>query len=637
MEKIKYPFSAIVGQDGAKQAILLAMINPRTAGLLITGAGGTAKTLLVRAAAIFSPDDRLVEMPLGATEDMVFGSIDIEAALTEGKKRVMPGILQKADGSVLYMDEANLLRRDFLHSVLDSAAQGSFSLERDGMSHATRTRFVPIASMNPAEGTLDSSILDSFGLFVALDEDLTKEQRMEIIRRAMDFEADPESFCDRYAEEDRKLVEQVKKARELLPEVELSEAIFLLLAEFAARAYCRGNRAELYLAETARAAAALAGRKYVLPKDVELAAMYVMPHRMGQPPQDLPPEEQTDEQPEEQPQSQETPEQPDEPKEQSQDRQPDLPQNDISPDEPQNEVEMPNPSERDKTPDDGLAPEERVERVFKTLEGLKLDTGRNVRKGGGGGSGKQNSVRTKEKQGRYVKAEGMSRVKELDLAFDATVRAAAPYQRLRKGDAAIIIRPEDYRQRIREKRTAINLLFVVDASGSMGAKNRMKVVKGVIMGLLQQAYQKRNRVGMIAFRRDKAEVMLPVTRSVDLAEKLLRDMPTGGKTPLAEALECTINLLYGLEHQQEKQETVVILITDGRTNATYEGDDPMLRAMEMAEKFQTSSASVVVVDTESGYLRLGLARKLAQKMGAAYYTLPKLSSEKLLRILSSVQ
>ncbi|MDO4203490.1 MAG: VWA domain-containing protein [Selenomonadaceae bacterium] len=640
MKKMRFPFSAVVGQEKAKEALLLALINPRLAGVLLSGAGGTAKTLLVRAAEDFSPDGRIVELPIGATEDMVFGSIDMEAALTEGRKRHMPGILQKADGSVLYMDEVNLLRRDFLRTVLDSAAQGSYSLERDGISYTSPTRFIPIGTMAPDEGLLDGAILDSFGLFASLDEPVTAEQRVEIVRRVLEYEADPDAFAAKWEEQDNKLAEQVQKARELLPEVELSEAMLLLIAEFAARAYCRGNRAELYLAEAARAAAALAGRSYVMPKDVEKAALYALPHRMGTPPQELPPEE--EQQPvEQEPAPQDVTEDNNEPPtDEPADMGNDSNDLDNQPLEEQAQNEQPPENPPESNPD-GLAPEEDIVRVFKTLEGMKIDMGRTTRKAGGTGSGKQNTVRTREKQGRYVKSEMNSRSKELDLAFDATVRAAAPFQRLRRAQEnsarALIIRPEDYRQRVREKRTGINLLFVVDASGSMGAKKRMGIVKGVIMGLLQQAYQKRNRVGLIAFRRDTAEVMLPVTRSVDLAEKLLRELPTGGKTPLAEALECVSGQLYGLEHQQEQQETVVILLTDGRTSAQYKGDDPVQRVMEQAERLSTANASFVIIDTESGYLRLGIARKLAQLLNGAYYTLPKLSEDKLLKILTSVQ
>ena len=253
------------------------------------------------------------------------------------------------------------------------------------------------------------------------------------------------------------------------------------------------------------------------------------------------------------------------------------------------------------------------------------------------GSGKRSLTRTDSRMGRYVRAELPHGHGSLDLAFDATLRAAAPFQRSRRGSQAVIIRPEDYRSRVREKHIGANIIFLVDASGSMGAQQRMKMVKGVILSLLKEAYQKRDRVGLVAFRRDKGEVLLPVTRSVDLAEKLLRDLPTGGKTPLAEGLESTLQLIYGLDQRDKGQQTVVVLITDGRANAAYASDDPVARALDMAERFSRTPALSVVLDTENDYLKLGIARQLADKMGASYYTLRQLSAERVLHIVKAMQ
>lgn len=648
MERRVFPFSAIVGQEAAKQALTIALVNPAAGGLLISGPKGTAKSTLARAATLFTASGRMVELPIGATDDMVFGSIDMEAALATGERRLRPGLLFRAAGTVLYMDEVNLLRPDFLTAVLDSAANGFFDLQRDGVSYREEVSYTAVGTMNPEEGTLSSSTLDRFGMFVSIENNEDKSEREEIVRRVMAFEKDSTAFREQYAAEDAALADQIASARAILPEVEASEAMLELAAQYCARAYCRGNRADLYLLEAARAVAALAGRRYIMPQDIEAAAMFVLPHRMGEPPQSQPPKA-------EDPQTK---------GEESTEEADDTEEND-APDEPE---DVPEGDDGDTADEDGSSPEDEEKRpeeetppksdegeeeppqdaagnmdqVFAALESLlaprlAIEHPPQWEHEKREGSGKRSLTRTDSRMGRYVRAEMPRAQRGLDLAFDATLRAAAPYQRSRQGTQAVIIRPEDYRSRVREKHIGANIIFLVDASGSMGAQERMKTVKGVILSLLKEVYQKRDRVGLIAFRRDRAEVLLPVTRSVDLAEKLLRDLPTGGKTPLAEGLESALSMIYGLSQRDKGQQTALILITDGRANATYAGDDPVVRALEAAEKFSRAKVMSVVLDTENDFLKLGIAREVAKKMGAGYYTLKRLSSERVLRIVEALR
>lgn len=638
MEMFYYPFSAIVGQESAKQALLIALVNPRSGGLLLSGPKGTAKSTLVRAIAAFTETKKLAELPIGSTEDMVFGSIDMEAALRTGEKKLRTGLLFRAAHTILYMDEVNLLRPDFLTAVLDSAANGFFELQRDGICYREDVCYTAVGTMNPEEGTLSPSVLDRFGMFVALENDTESEDRTEIVRRVLQFERTGSRFRSMYAEAEKQIAVQVQRARQLLPDIDASSAILELVAQYCARANCRGNRAELYLFETARGLAALAGRSYIMPQDVEQAALFVLPHRMGQQPQQQPPENQS------QDRNQDDAQEPDEGEDGSE---ADSDETDGADNPEVQDISAPPPQSEDSSaePDNDAQKDRNIsgdmEQVFAALENISVpsmsienDFERKKREG----SGKRSLTRTDSLMGRYVRAEiphqGHS---GLDLAFDATLRAAAPYQRSRRGNQAVIIRPEDYRSRVREKHIGANIIFLVDASGSMGAQQRMKMVKGVILSLLKEAYQKRDRVGLIAFRRDKGEVLLPVTRSVDLAEKLLRDMPTGGKTPLAEGLESTLQLIYGLNQKDKGPQTVVVLITDGRANAAYDTEDPVSRALDMAERFSRTSAISVVLDTENDYLKLGIARKLADKMGASYYTLRQLSAERVLHIVKTMQ
>lgn len=645
MERRVFPFSAIVGQAAAKQALTIALVNPASGGLLLSGPKGTAKSTLVRAAAPFTAAGRIVELPLGATDDMVFGSIDMEAALATGERRLRPGLLFRAAGTALYMDEVNLLRPDFLTAVLDSAANGFFELQRDGVSHREEVSYTAIGTMNPEEGTLSASTLDRFGMFVSLENNENKDERAEIVRRVMAFEADGAGFREKYAGEDAALAAQIAAARALLAEVEASEAMLELTAQYCARAYCRGNRADLYLLEAARALAALAGRRYVMPQDIEAAAMFVLPHRMGQPPKSQPPEA------EEPPKGEDPSDAADEAQEDEGEAEEEPPEEDGGEAEDEEDSSEESEEKLEETPPEANGEGEsdpseeaagNMDQVFAALESLlsprlAIEHPPQWEHEKREGSGKRSLTRTDSRLGRYVRAEMPRAKKGIDLAFDATLRAAAPYQKNRRGTEAVIIRPEDYRSRVREKHIGANLIFLVDASGSMGAQERMKTVKGVILSLLKEAYQKRDRVGMIAFRRDRAEVLLPVTRSVDLAEKLLRELPTGGKTPLAEGLESTLSMIYGLSQRDKGQQTAVILITDGRANATYAGDDPVARALEAAEKFSRTNVMSVVLDTENDFLKVGIAPAIAKKMGAGYYTLKRLSSERVLRIVASLR
>lgn len=264
---------------------------------------------------------------------------------------------------------------------------------------------------------------------------------------------------------------------------------------------------------------------------------------------------------------------------------------------------------------------------------LDLGKDRNVRRG----SGKRSTTKTDLKQGRYVRAE-MPKIKVEDLAFDATIRAAAPFQRLREHNScALNIKSEDLRQKVREKRIGNTFLFVVDASGSMGARERMRAVKGAIFYMLQEAYQKRDRVGMVAFRRQKAELLLPITRSVDLAQKCLAEMPTGGKTPLADGLSTALVTLGMLNKKDSELEPILILVTDGRANAIEENSgDPVESALKMAEKIRKAKITSVVIDTETDFIKLGVAKAVAKAMGATYYSLRSLSQEQILRIVRNL-
>lgn len=626
MKRNNFPFSAVLGLNHAKTAILIVLVNPRAGGLLISGPRGIGKSTLMRST------QELIErpwrdIPVSVTEDRLFGTIDTEKAIYSGQKKLYPGIINEADQGVLYLDDANLLREDLLDSILNIAEVGAYQLERDGLSLRCDTSFTVIAAINPESGMLSGACLDQFGLFVNVDNIHDENTRVEILKRTISFEKDCASFCKLWKLENEKIKKAIHSAMSLLPKVVVSSAMIQLASVYALKAHVSGHRADIYLIEAARALAALAERRYVLPKDLEKVAEFVLPHRMRK------------------------------------NCEQELPQSDELENPDKNDIEKDQESENNNLGDDGEDPsgnhiveaagngsdndesssdmpefpqgadDEKVDPADSHVILPPLWIQNEKKRFSSKGSGKRNMTRSDERQGRYVKA-GIPKGETHDIAIDATLRAAAPHQKGRRSNGcAVVIRHEDIRRKEREKRTGNIFLFLVDASGSMGARERMKAVKGVVFKMLADAYQKRDRVGMIAFRRDRAEVLLPITRSIEFAQKKLAALPTGGKTPLAQGLIKAEDMLDRLYKQDPLQDPVLILITDGRaTNSLNKNTDPVRDALSEAERIGHRHMLAAVIDTESSFIKLGLAKELAQKMGASYFHVDKISEDRLLCI-----
>ena len=619
-----YPFAAVVGQEEVKEALLIALANPKAGGVLIAGESGTAKSTLVRALSELTKAQKLVTLPLNATEEMVFGSLDLEYALTKGQRRFAPGILAKADGQVLYIDEINLLRRELTSELLDIAVSGVNVVEREGISHRHKASFTLIGTMNPEEGELTRSMLDRFGLYVTVTRNEDATARQKIIRRILAYEADPQNFRQNFKERTAALCAQLETARKNVADILVAPAMMQLAASLCGQACCAGHRGELFLLEAAKGLAGLAGRNYLLPGDLEKAARYVLAHRFRQ----------TDEEPIEQ----QTPQTEQDEPEQDQQDQADAPQN-----QPPEQQEASSPEENEGSAesdatdhsDAGDEHEEKSESeqtagIDKNVRLPELSFPNSRDRQARQGNGKRSLTRSDNRQGRYVRGE-ICQGKLNDIAFDATLRAAAPYQRLRpKGSCAIALSKDDLRQKVREKRIGNTFLFVVDASGSMGARQRMGAVKGAIFALLKDAYQKRDRVGMIAFRRQSAEVLLPITRSVDLAQRSLESLPTGGRTPLAEGLHTAYRLLQGLGKKEREMRPILVLVTDGRANGS---NDAIAEALKAAGQIGRAEIQSIVIDTETDFLKLAVAKDIAREMGADYYGLKELSEQNIVNLV----
>ncbi|MEV4558925.1 putative cobaltochelatase [Kitasatospora sp. NPDC049285] len=648
--------------DDLRLGLLLNAVSPAVGGVLVRGEKGTAKSTMVRALAGLlpsiatvpgcrfacdpaSPDpqcpdgphdgaavsDRpayLVELPVGVSEDRVVGSLDLERALAEGVKAYEPGLLAKAHRGVLYIDEVNLLQDHLVDLLLDAAAMGRSYVEREGVSVRHAARFLLVGTMNPEEGELRPQLLDRFGLTVEIAATRDADQRAEVVRRRLAYDADPAGFAARYAEPERELALRITTARELLPSVELSDLALRQITAVCAAFEVDGLRADIVMARAAVALAAWAGRTEVLEEDVRKAAQLALPHRRRRNPFDAPglDEEQLDRTlaehaPEEGPED-DGPE-PDggpdggdgggpgggapEPNE------PAAPEGSADPSEPSEQQPAAPPKQRP-----GGARESApvaADQPYRTQLFKVEGTGR-------GAQGRRSpaetdgghTIRARRPQGRLAR-----------LHLSATLRAAAPHQVARGRDGrALLVRRDDLREQVRRGRESNLVLFVVDASGSMAARQRMTAVKGAVLSLLMDAYQRRDKIGMVTFRGAGAELALPPTSSVEVGAARLEQLPTGGRTPLAAGLLRAQEVLRVERLRDPDRRPLLVVVTDGRATGAKDALDQARRA---AGLLAAQGVAAVVLDCESGPVRLGLARELAGRLRADAVTLDELRAE----------
>lgn len=667
MSRPIFPFAAIVGQEKLKLALLLNAVNPACGGLLIRGEKGTAKSTAVRAlAALLPPIEviagctyscdparpeefclycretigrhrlirrplRVVDLPLNATEDRVTGGIDFSAAVKTGQRVFQPGLLAAAHRGILYVDEVNLLDDHLVDIILDAAASGWNLVEREGISFSHPARFILVGTMNPEEGELRPQLLDRFGLCVEVRAETDVAQRLLLMQRREEFDADPVGFSHRWQTENDKIAQQLIGARLLLPDLVFPSHLRTLISEICTEHYVAGHRADLIMEQAARAYAALQKHREVTVEHIREVAGLALVHRQREaappppPPPPPEPEHQHPEPPEQraEPEPEQTPPPEPPPPQEA----PSEPAEAAAPEEPESQ-DLPPPAQ----PDRRAEVLEQIFTVGETFRVRKLETPRDrIRRRG---SGRRSRTRIAQKQGRYIKSTTV--VKTGDLALDATLRAAAPHQLRRRGGngLAVVLKPEDLREKIREKRIGNFLLFLVDASGSMGARGRMAASKGAIMSLLLDAYQKRDRVAMVSFRKEEAMVNLPPTSSIEVAAQLLKELPVGGRTPLAAGLAKSYELIRNYLLRDPTGRPLVILITDGKANVPLTGNKPIPEVLALADRLaREERIRYIVVDTEpAGLVHFDLARELAQALGADYFRIEDLKAETLVNI-----
>ena len=657
-----FPFTAVVGQDDLRLALLLNAVSPAVGGVLVRGEKGTAKSTAVRALSALmptldvvsgcrfscdpgSPDPgcpdgphepgafetraaRMVELPVGASEDRLVGALDIERALSEGVKAFEPGLLADAHRGILYVDEVNLLHDHLVDLLLDAAAMGASYVEREGVSVRHAARFLLVGTMNPEEGELRPQLLDRFGLTVEVAASREPDQRVEVVRRRLAYDDDPAAFAARWAEEEAAVRARIVAARELLPSVRLGDGALRQIAATCAAFEVDGMRADIVMARTATALAAWAGRTDVLAEDVRQAALLALPHRRRRNPFDAPglDEDKLDETLEEFGGSDD-----------------DDPDPDPGPDGPGGGGGQPEPDDAPEGDGDTAARPEAGEGGQPQPSGAGEQSAARASEPfrtkmlsvpgiGEGAAGRRSRARTEH--GRTTGARRpRGALTKLHLA--ATVQAAAPHQRARgRSGPGLVVRRDDLRQATREGREGNLVLFVVDASGSMAARQRMSAVKGAVLSLLLDAYQRRDKVGLVTFRGTAADGALPPTSSVDAAAARLETLPTGGRTPLAAGLLRAHDVLRVERLRDPARRPLVVLVTDGRATG---GPEPVALAGRAARLFAADGVASVVVDCESGPVRLGLAGQLAGELGGTAVTLDELRADSIAGLVKDVQ
>ena len=630
IEMTRFPFSAVVGAEELKLALVLAAIDPAIGGVLARGDKGSAKTTLARGLAAVLPNDApFAELPLGATEDRLVGTLDLAAALAGKGVHFEPGLLAGAHGGVLYVDEVNLLADHLVDVLLDVAASGVNLVEREGISHRHPARFVLIGSMNPEEGELRPQLLDRFGLAVDVTTSLDPGERAEAVRRRLAFDADPDGFTAKWAQEEETLRARLAAARPATVGDHLLQAIGALCASVGAQ----GLRADLVLARAAGALAGWEGRGEATVDDVRRVAALALAHRQRRSPFDRHGFD-------------------DDRLDRALDRALDGASDVPDPSDPDSsDPDSIDPGRTGTGPDDGGTHEagsgddaearrdprddqgpgdpggepfpgegDSIGAMLSSAEAREVVHLESTRQRQGVGSGRRSMI--VGDRGRLIGA----RVPDgplTSVAAGATLRAAVVrHAHDPTGRPVPTIERSDVRQAVRETTTSNLVVLVLDTSGSMGFERRVQAASGALTGILLDAYQRRDRVALVAFRNDEAEVVLRPTSSIEVARARLATVTTGGRTPLAAGIHAALDLVATTTGDLLP---LIVLISDGRATAAPPGMEPLEAALAAAEAVRRRGVGSVVVDAEEGPTRLGLASEIAEAMGARLLTLEELS------------
>ncbi len=634
------PFTAVVGQEDARLALLLGAVDPGIGGVLLTGEKGTAKTTLVRglsgllpgisvvAKCRFSCDPagpdpgcpdgphppgsaaehraaRLVEIPLGATDDNVTGSLDVPRVLAGAgtAEAFTPGLLALANRGVLYVDEINLLPDHIVDVLLDAAATGTTSVEREGISLRHASSFLLVGTMNPEEGELRPQLLDRFGLCVPVVASDDPVRRAAVVRARLEHDRSPAASARAHESAERDVTSRIGAARARLRGVQFSDSELLRVTTACAALGVDGMRGDLITSKAAIAHAAWQQRDEVAGEDVRVAARLALLHRQRRGPFDDPGADaaKLDEA-----------------------LGPDDAGDSGGPDDGDDGGgggERADPPGADGGPPGSVAPDtEGQDPGASAPAGTSAPPGaafgvKHFQAGGLGSGHEGRRSGSRGPHGRPIASIRSSRRPELL----PTMRAAV----LARPGAAFTVTPGDLRASMRRGRESNLIVLLLDTSGSMAARRRSAAVATAALSLLGDAYRRRDRVALLTFRGDGATVVVPPTASVELAARRLRDLPVGGRTPLAAGLEAVRQLVRRERWRDPARRPIVVVITDGRATG---GRDAVVRAKRAAAALARTRATSIVVDAEEGPVRLGLAGEIARHLAAELVTIPGLAA-----------
>ena len=616
---VHYPFSAVYGMEQTKKALMCAIANPHIKSVLIRGPSGTGKTLVGRSLGHIS-GKTIVNIPLNVTDEQLFGCLNVELAVKEGILSLEEGLLNRGDHNILY-------EHRIITGVVDSVLSGEVKIERENMSTSYKVDTILVATMNNSDSYLSLPILDHFDICVSADYPDDPEGRREILRRSIEFDEDPEAFMERYSEEDRNVRDRIVRAKEILADAEPPENLLRTISEVCNKMGIDGHRGDLSAAYVAMTLAALDGRRTVDESDIVEASILSLNHRLK-----VVKGRRVD-------------------KKNKQARSTVGFNTDSKASKKLFNNKDDNIKIGDTEKEQGLEPAavavegEKVEglkepedvitkigETFKTIDLFEQDTAK--AKGEASARGKRFQQKSKERSGRYVGSR-VTEEKNPDLAFDATVRASAPYQikrhRESDNDLAIIIEKQDMREKIRETRSSSTFLFAVDTSGSLIIRNRMVAVKGAILSLLKEHYIKKDRVGFLTFNEKAITMLMPPSREVEVIYKLLDDLAIGRKTPLSAALRYLSDYMSMYVKKRPNDDCYVVLVTDGGANVALDPydktTDPLEEALDIARKINLPTVKWIVIDSEKREDVEHKAKKFADALHARYYTLDDLRVE----------